>query len=195
MTTHKDTTIEQQYRRAPLNGLLIGTIVGAAWALGFMLPTASWLGNHSGRGKMALIALIIPLLGWLTGIWERTVRNCSTLAGRKRRIRLIGATMATPIGIILTIVYYFFAQGSGSRNIPKCVAFSRQAFAVYLASLIFFPIAGWILGAIRTNIHENDGYIILRMSIMAVFILFLTVFIWIMFGTLLSFNSFFMRFC
>jgi len=28
MTTHKDTT-EQQYRRAPLNGLIIGTIVGA----------------------------------------------------------------------------------------------------------------------------------------------------------------------
>ncbi|ERS24568.1 hypothetical protein HMPREF1301_00559 [Propionibacterium sp. KPL2005] len=28
MTTHKDTT-EQQYHRAPLNGLIIGTIVGA----------------------------------------------------------------------------------------------------------------------------------------------------------------------
>ena len=32
MTTHKDTT-EQQYHRAPLNGLIIGTIVGAVWAV------------------------------------------------------------------------------------------------------------------------------------------------------------------
>lgn len=32
MTTHKNTH-EQQYRHAPLNGLAIGTIVGAVWAL------------------------------------------------------------------------------------------------------------------------------------------------------------------
>ena len=32
MTTHKNTP-EQQYHHAPLNGLAIGTIVGAVWAL------------------------------------------------------------------------------------------------------------------------------------------------------------------
>ena len=32
MTTHDNTT-EQQYHRAPLNGLIIGTIVGTVWAV------------------------------------------------------------------------------------------------------------------------------------------------------------------
>ena len=31
-TTHKNT-VEEQYRHAPLNGLIIGAIVGAVWAL------------------------------------------------------------------------------------------------------------------------------------------------------------------
>ena len=32
MTTHKNTP-EQQYHHAPLNGLAIGTIVGAVWVV------------------------------------------------------------------------------------------------------------------------------------------------------------------
>ena len=42
MTTHKNT-LEQQYRHAPLNGLAIGTIVGAVWATVFLiLYVNSW---------------------------------------------------------------------------------------------------------------------------------------------------------
>ena len=39
MTTHNNTP-KDQYHRAPLNGLIIGTIVGAVWALvilGFLI--------------------------------------------------------------------------------------------------------------------------------------------------------------
>ena len=36
MGIHDNTTTNKdQYRRAPLNGLIIGTIVGAAWAIEF----------------------------------------------------------------------------------------------------------------------------------------------------------------
>ena len=46
MTTHDNTT-EQQYRRAPLNGLIIGTIVGALWAVEFLLPFLFPMGGYS----------------------------------------------------------------------------------------------------------------------------------------------------
>ena len=37
MTTHKNTH-EQQYRHAPLNGLIIGAIIGVAWVLVLLIP-------------------------------------------------------------------------------------------------------------------------------------------------------------
>jgi len=40
MTTHKNTH-EQQYRHAPLNGLIIGAIIGVAWVLVLLIPVCS----------------------------------------------------------------------------------------------------------------------------------------------------------
>ena len=62
MTTHNSTTREQ-YRRARLNGLAIGTIVGALWTVEFLLPFLFPMGGYSRNIKMAFIALTLPGLG------------------------------------------------------------------------------------------------------------------------------------
>lgn len=68
MTTHKNTH-EQQYRHAPLNGLAIGTIIGVAWVLVLLIP-GLFANDPSRRAKMDLVALMLPILGWITGAWE-----------------------------------------------------------------------------------------------------------------------------
>ena len=71
MTTHNNTP-KDQYRRAPLNGLIIGTIVGAVWAIVFVVfskvrwfisPRFAW---------MTFMGLSFPLLGWIDGLCEKT---------------------------------------------------------------------------------------------------------------------------
>ena len=78
MTTHKNAA-EEQYRRAPLNGLIIGTIVGAVWAVEFLLPFLFPMGEYSRNIKMAFIALTLPVFGWITGLWGRTVYSLSLI--------------------------------------------------------------------------------------------------------------------
>ena len=70
MTTHNNTP-KDQYHRAPLNGLIIGTIVGAAWAIEFLLPFLFPMGRYSRNIKMAFIALTLPALPnhrWKAGL-------------------------------------------------------------------------------------------------------------------------------
>ena len=67
MTTHKNTH-EQQYRHAPLNGLAIGAIIGVAWVLVLLIP-GLFANDPSRRAKMDLVALMLPILGWITGAW------------------------------------------------------------------------------------------------------------------------------
>lgn len=101
MTTHNNTP-KDQYHRAPLNGLIIGTIVGAAWAIEFLLPFLFPMGRYSRNIKMAFIALTLPVLGWITGLWGRTACNSTTPAKKKRRVKTAGIAMATTISGPLT---------------------------------------------------------------------------------------------
>ena len=64
MTTHKNT-LEGQCRRAPLNGLAIGTIVGAVWALVFLL----WGVRGNFFMSVYFMSVVFPVVGWLTGLW------------------------------------------------------------------------------------------------------------------------------
>ena len=66
MTTRTTTTTDQ-YRRAPLNGLIIGTIIGVAWVLVLLIPGV-FVDDPSRKEKMNLVALVLPALGWLTGL-------------------------------------------------------------------------------------------------------------------------------
>ncbi|MEH1558756.1 hypothetical protein V7G09_11040 [Cutibacterium avidum] len=65
MTTHKDTT-EQQYHRAPLNGLIIGTTVGAAWDTVFVMSYVNSQEAIDPKEYPSLLAL--PNHRWKAGL-------------------------------------------------------------------------------------------------------------------------------
>ena len=124
MTTCENT-LEEQYRRAPLNGLTIGTIVGAAWATVFsILYVNSWKAiDPKEYPSILIMSLIFPLVGWLTGLWERRVFACDDPKKRRRRAKIIGAAMATLTGVLIfslePIGYDFhfeWRRDSGSRG-------------------------------------------------------------------------------
>ena len=67
MTIHQNRP-KDQYRHAPLNSLIIGAVAGVAWAVEFLLPFLFPLGNYSRNVRMALISLVLPVIGWITGV-------------------------------------------------------------------------------------------------------------------------------
>ena len=67
MTIHQNRP-KDQYRHAPLNGLIIGAVAEVAWAVEFLLPFLFPLGNYSRNVRMALISLVLPVIGWITGV-------------------------------------------------------------------------------------------------------------------------------
>ena len=148
MTTCENAA-QQQYRRAPLNGLIIGIIVGAVWVVEFLLPFLFPMGGYSRNIKMAFIALTLPGLGWITGLWGRTAYNCTTPAKKKRRVKTTGIVMTTTIGVLMSITYYTLVAGMGTFEIPDNSTFSCKAFIMFLAPLFVFPIAGWRLSTAR----------------------------------------------
>ena len=172
MTTHKNT-LEGQCRRAPLNGLAIGTIVGAVWALVFLL----WGVRGNFFMPVYFMSVVFPVVGWLTGLWGRTVGVCETPAMRKRKIRVIGAVMATFTGLIMAIHEHFISKSWGDY-IPSDAIFSGKAVIIYLVPLIVFPIVGWMLGTVRANILHGNGTAIIRMSCVTVVAVFVSVIAW-----------------
>ncbi|KAG9059847.1 Uncharacterised protein [Cutibacterium granulosum] len=180
MTT-RDNTTEQQYHRAPVEGLAVGAITGTVWVLFFLLryvafetPKDNWPYDIF----IFIISFVFPLSGWFTGTWVKTVQKYKNPARRKRRIRLIDTVMATLSGVLLTIIYYVFLQSLGRHDIPGHLTLSKQAFVVYLVPLIVFPVAGWILGALRTYVYCTGRHVIRGMSLMTVSILFFTILGW-----------------
>ncbi|MES9322727.1 hypothetical protein ABEP78_12135 [Cutibacterium acnes] len=134
MTIHQNRP-KDQYRHASLNGLIIGAVAGVAWAVEFLLPFLFPLGNYSRNVRMALISLVLPVIGWITGVRGRTVRNCTTPAKKKGRVKIIGVVMAAIIGILLATTYYIIVAGIGTFYVPDNSTFSRKAFVMYLAQL------------------------------------------------------------
>ena len=186
MTTHKNT-LEGQCRRAPLNGLAIGTIVGAVWALVFLL----WGVRGNFFMSVYFMSVVFPVVGWLTGLWGRTVGVCETPAMRKRKIRVIGAVMATFTGLIMAIHEHFISKFWGDY-IPSDAIFSGKAVIIYLVPLIVFPIVGWMLGTVRANILHGNGTAIIRMSCVTVVAVFVSVIAW--FYITASLSLFFLSF-
>ena len=99
MTTHENTA--GQYRRAPLNGLAIEAIVGAVWVLVFL---GVYLKTHDDFTyiNVALMCFVFPIIGWLTGLWERSACAYKTPTKQTRKIATIGAVMTT---ITLSLIH------------------------------------------------------------------------------------------
>jgi len=144
MTTHKNTH-EQQYRHAPLNGLIIGAIIGVAWVLVLLIP-GLFANDPSRRAKMDLVALMLPILGWITGAWERSFTSRGDPAKIEHGIKVIGAAMMTAVGIMTAATFYTLVASQDTLHVPARAAYSTKAFILYLLPLMMFPCAGWALG-------------------------------------------------
>ncbi len=176
MSTHKNT-LEEQYRRAPVNGLIIGTINGVAWVLVLLIP-GLFSNDPSRRAKMDLVALILPVLGWITGAWERSFTSRGDPAKIEHGIKVIGAAMMTAVGIMTAATFYTLVASQDSLHVPPRAAYSVKAFILYLLPLVVFPCAGWALGSVRANNIHDTRWIISKMSIMASVMLFLSTAFW-----------------
>lgn len=190
MTTHENT-IEEECRRAPLNGLIIGTVAGVAWAVEFLLPFYFHWVITCGTSKWLLSPCRYPWPGGSLGYGGRTVRRCKTPAKRKHRVKIIGVVMTTVIGMLLATIYYTFVAGIGTFYIPDDATLSLKAFVMYLAPLSVFLVAGWGLSIARINTPGDRHSVILKMSAWVALGLYLSVAGWFAISVLLDFVFFF----
>ncbi|MDO4412165.1 hypothetical protein [Cutibacterium sp.] len=163
MVTHNSTT-RKQYRRAPLNGLIIGAIAGVLWTIEFLLPFLFPMGGYSRNIKMAFIALTLPGLGWITGLWGRTAYVCTTPEKKKRKVKTVGIVMATTFGVLMSVTYYTLVADTRTFAIPHNDALSGKAFVMLIAPLFVFPITGWSLSIARLNTPSDRHSVIPKMS-------------------------------
>ncbi|REB71122.1 adhesin [Cutibacterium namnetense] len=189
MTTCENT-LEQQYRHAPLNGLATGAIVGTVWVLVFL---GVYLKAHDDFTyiNVALLCFVFPIIGWLTGLWERSACPYKTPVKQTRRIATIGAAMATITGLTMTTVCYAALDKPEDRGIPRTAAFSGKTFIVYFAPLIVFPIAEYSLGLFRSVLASKDRFNIFKMSLASIAALFACVITWLCFSGILGMAFFF----
>ena len=127
---------------------------------------------------MDLVALILPVLGWITGAWERSFASRGDPAKIEHGIKVIGAAMMTAIGIMTAATFYTLIASQDSLHVPSRAAYSAKAFILYLLPLVVFPCAGWALGGARANNIHDTRWIISKMSIMASVMLFLSTAFW-----------------
>ena len=170
MTTHKDTT-EQQHRRAPLNGLIIGTIVGVVWPTVFVIlhVRETLVFVPKAYPPVFTMSLIFPLVGWLTGLWERKMYACDDPEKRRLKTKIIGAVMATFVGMLIFSTHFALVDDD--------LLLSMEA-AVHPLPLAVFPCAGLILSNIGIRLKNSKAPFILSMSIASVVILFITMTVW-----------------
>ena len=99
MTTHKNTP-EQQYHHAPLNGLAIGTIVGAVWALVFLLWGVRGNFFMSAQGNY-LMSVVFPVVGWMLGtVRANILHNNGT--------DIIRMSCVTVVAVFVSVIAWFY---------------------------------------------------------------------------------------
>ena len=178
MTTHNNTP-KDQYRRAPLNGLIIGTIVGAVWAIVFVVfskvrwfisPRFAW---------MTFMGLSFPLLGWIDGLCEKNIISHRPMSAQRRETKILYAATLSMIGIATAAIFFFdFFQDSQSLGSHLDTAPKIGVLILYLLALIPFPYGGWALGTVRMNNSKNCRRSFVSMTLMSVIILLLCVICW-----------------
>ena len=172
MTTHKNTH-EQQYRHAPLNGLAIGTIIGAVWALAiFGYQVSSILAGADSKlsSPRLFMSFIFPAVGWLTGLWEKAAVSRDNATKQKRRVKAITAVMSSLAGVLMGSMEYFLTS--------LRFASSKEKLIHYLILIVVFSLTGWILGTIGTIIKDDGHRFLIKMSIATAVALFTSVAVW-----------------
>lgn len=99
MTTHKNTH-EQQYRHAPLNGLIIATIVGAVWALVFLLWGVRGNFFMSAQGNY-LMSVVFPVVGWMLGTVRADILH-------NNGTDIIRMSCVTVVAVFVSVIAWFY---------------------------------------------------------------------------------------
>lgn len=178
MTTHNNTP-KDQYHRAPLNGLLIGTIVGAVWAIVFvMFSKVRWFTSPR-FAWMTFMGLSFPLLGWIDGLCEKNIISHRPMSAQRRETKILYAATLSMIGIATAAIFFSdFFQDSQSLGARLDTAPKIGALILYLLALIPFPYGGWTLVAVRMNNSKNCRRSFVSMTLMSVIVLLLCVICW-----------------
>ncbi|MEA5634556.1 MAG: hypothetical protein R5N92_09860, partial [Cutibacterium granulosum] len=178
MTTHNNTP-KDQYHRAPLNGLLIGTIVGAVWAIVFvMFSKVRWFTSPR-FAWMTFMGLSFPLLGWIDGLCEKNIISHRPMSAQRRETKILYAATLSMIGIATAAIFFSdFFQDSQSLGAHLDTAPKIGALILYLLALIPFPYGGWALVAVRMNNSKNCRRSFVSMTLMSVIVLLLCVICW-----------------
>ena len=178
MTTHNNTP-KDQYHRAPLNGLLIGTIVGAVWAIVFvMFSKVRWFTSPR-FAWMTFMGLSFPLLGWIDGLCEKNIISHRPMSAQRRETKILYAATLSMIGIATAAIFFSdFFQDPQSLGSQLDTAPKIGALILYLLALIPFPYGGWALVAVRMNNSKNCRRSFVSMTLMSVIVLLLCVICW-----------------
>ncbi|MDU1064429.1 MAG: adhesin [Cutibacterium avidum] len=170
MTTHNNTT-KDQHHRAPLNGLITGTTVGAIWDTVFVILYVK--SNETIDPKeypsLFLMSLIFPLVGWLTGLWERRTFTCDNPKEKRFKIEIIGVAMASLTKMLMYATGFLLADHRSLESIEV---------AMHPLPLIVFPFAGLALSVVGIRLRNSRIPFILSMSIASAAILFIAVVVW-----------------
>ena len=188
MTTHNNTP-KDQYHRAPLNGLIIGTIVGTVCAAVFLLASEGTEFNLAILAVALGLVLSFSLLGWIDGLCERSIISHRPLSAQQRDIKMLHAVTTTLIGVIPAIAFYSISTDRNPMSVPRNAAFSWKALVLYVLPLIPFPLAGWTLGVIRVS--NDSRRVIPTMTLMVLVLLSLCVGFWLFFSLYLHMLFFF----
>jgi len=128
------------------------------------------------------MSFIFPLVGWLTGLWERKVYACDDPKNRRLKTKIIGAVMANFTGVLMFSTHFALVNDELLLNMEA---------AVHPLPLAVFPCAGLILSDIGIRLKKSEIPFTFSMSIASTVILFITVAVWFyVFGiTKLSLSS------
>ena len=172
MTIHQNRP-KDQYRHAPLNGLIIGAIVGAVRALvvlGYLISLLLTEQDTELCPPELVMSPIFPVAGWLTGLWQRTAVDRDDITKQKRRVKAITAVMSSLAGVLMGSMEYFLTS--------LRFASSKEKLIHYLILIVVFSLTGWILGTIGTIIKDDGHRFLIKMSIATAVALFTSVAVW-----------------
>ena len=99
MNIHTNT-LEERYRHAPLNGLIIATIVGAVWALVFLLWGVRGNFFMSAQGNY-LMSVVFPVVGWMLGTVRADILH-------NNGTDIIRMSCVTVVAVFVSVIAWFY---------------------------------------------------------------------------------------
>ena len=96
----RTNTLEEQYRHAPLNGLIIATIVGAVWALVFLLWGVRGNFFMSAQGNY-LMSVVFPVVGWMLGTVRADILH-------NNGTDIIRMSCVTVVAVFVSVIAWFY---------------------------------------------------------------------------------------